>query len=286
MSYVDDAFANLRSQLEITKSEQDLAKRRHTEIRDVVVDAWQLEDHFLTGSYRRQTKTKRLKDVDIFVVIDSNGPQAGLRQKGPAALLAELKEILDEKYDSVVIDQMACTIDFGGDEEIVSFDVVPAFKRKGGGWEIPDTERGWIATNPKRHHVLTTEKNDACDEKFVPFVKMVKGANRELGDAVDPSFLLEVMGLELVSEPFGRYQDELNWFFATAADEIGRDWPDPVGIGPDVNSMTSSERSKAATALRDAQQIAESAVWLEDEGKERAAVEEWRKLFGWRMPRP
>jgi hypothetical protein len=286
MSYVDDAFANLRSQLEITKSEQDLAKRRHTEIRDVVADAWQLEDHFLTGSYRRQTKTKRLRDVDVFVVIDSNGPQAGLRQKGPATLLAELKEILDQKYDSVVIDQMACTIHFGDDEEIMSFDVVPAFKRKGGGWEIPDTERGWIATNPKRHHELTTQKNDDCDGKFVPFVKMVKGANRELGDPVDPSFLLEVMGLQLVAEPFGRYQDELNWFFATAADEISRDWPDPIGIGPDVNSMTSSERGKAATALRDAQQIAESAVWLEDEGKERAAVEEWRKLFGWRMPRP
>jgi hypothetical protein len=65
-----------------------------------------------------------------------------------------------------------------------------------------------------------------------------------------------------------------------------RDWPDPVGIGPDVNSMSSGERRKAAEALRAAQQIAESAVWLEDQGKERAAVEEWRKLFDWRMPRP
>jgi Second Messenger Oligonucleotide or Dinucleotide Synthetase domain len=286
MSWVDDAFANLRKQLKITKAEQDLAARRHQEIRDVVADAWQLEDHFLTGSYRRETKTKRLRDVDIFAVIDGEGPQAGLRQKGPAALLGELKAILDEKYDTVVIDRMACTIDFGSDEEIMSFDVVPAFKRKGGGWEIPDTQRGWIATNPKRHHELSSDKNAACDGKFVPFVKMVKGANRELGEPVEPSFLLEVMGLELVTEPFGRYQDELNWFFATAAEEIAHDWPDPVGLGPDVNSMSSSERSEAATALREAQQIAETAVWLEDEGKERAAVEEWRKLFGWRMPRP
>jgi Second Messenger Oligonucleotide or Dinucleotide Synthetase domain len=201
-------------------------------------------------------------------------------------LLAELKSILDERYDTVVIDQMACTISFGSDEEIVSFDVVPAFARKEGGWEIPDTGRGWIATNPKRHHELTTAKNEACDGEYVPFIKMVKGANRELGDVVEPSFLLEVMALSLVAEPFGRYQDELNWFFATAADEVLRDWPDPVGIGPDVNSMSSGERRKAAETLRAAQQIAESAVWLEDEGKERAAVEEWRKLFDWRMPRP
>ena len=286
MTYVDDAFANLKRQLKITKTEQDLAKRRHEEIRTLVAGEWQLADHFLTGSYRRDTKTKRLKDVDIFVVVDRNGSQGGLRQKGPAALLADLKAILDPHYDSVVVDQLACVIEFGADDEIMSFDVVPAFKRNGGGWEIPDTERGWIATNPKRHHELSTAKNAACDEKFVPFVKMVKGASRELGDPVHPSFLLEVMALELVSEPFGRYQDELNWFFATAAGEIRRAWPDPVGIGPDVNALSTSARKTAATALRDAQAITENAVWLEDQGKERAAVEEWRKLFGWRMPRP
>jgi hypothetical protein len=121
---------------------------------------------------------------------------------------------------------------------------------------------------------------------FVPFVKMVKGANRELGDMVEPSFLIEVIALERVSEPFGTFQDELNWFFATAAGEVLNDWPDPVGLGPNVNSMTAAERRSAADSLRAAQAIAESAVWLEDQGKERAAVEEWRKLFGWRMPRP
>lgn len=182
---------------------------------------------------------------------------------------------------------MACVIDFGSDE-IVSFDVVPAFKRDEGGYEIPDTQSqsGWIATNPKRHHELTSAKNAACGEKWVPFVKMVKGANRELGDPVDPSFLLEVMALDLVSEPFGRYQDELVFFFATAAEQIDQSWPDPADVGPDVNSMTATERQQAREAMLDAQRIAEQAVWLEDDGQETAAVEEWRKLLNWRMPRP
>lgn len=285
MSYVDDAFVNLRSQLEITKRESDLAKTRHEEIRDHVRTEWELEDDFLTGSYRRHTKTKKLKDVDIFVVVKRDGAQGHLRDLGPSALLAELKRVLDKKYDNVVIDRMACTVDFGSDD-IVSFDVVPAFKRKAGGYEIPDTETGWIETNPKLHHELTTEKNIACDEKWVPFVKMVKGANRELGEPFKHSFLLEVMALELVQEPFGTFQDELVMFFATAADELDREWPDPAKLGPDVNTMTSSERQTARTALLEAQQIAERAVWLEDNGQERGAVEEWRKLFDWRMPRP
>src|SRR5262249_47289865 len=79
MSYVEDAFANLKGQLEITNTESELAQRRHKEIRDHVASEWELEDDFLTGSYRRHTKTKKLKDVDIFVVVKRDGAQGHLR---------------------------------------------------------------------------------------------------------------------------------------------------------------------------------------------------------------
>ena len=36
MGYIDDAFAKLKSNLEITQTEQDTAVRRHTSIRDYV----------------------------------------------------------------------------------------------------------------------------------------------------------------------------------------------------------------------------------------------------------
>src|SRR4051794_33289214 len=112
MSYVDKAFENLKSGLEITSSESQLAQKRHTEIRDHVASEWELEDDFLTGSYRRHTKTKKLKDVDIFVVVKRDGAQGDLRNLGPHALLSELKTLLDKKYSDVKIDQMACVIDF------------------------------------------------------------------------------------------------------------------------------------------------------------------------------
>ncbi len=116
---------------------------------------------------------------------------------------------------------------------------------------------------------------------------MIKGVNRGLGEPVSPSFLLEVMAMGLVKPLFGRYQDEVVIFLATAADSIHDRWPDPARIGPDVNSiMTEAQKDAAAASLREAVAIAESAVDLEDDGQERAAVEQWRKLFGNRMPRP
>ena len=153
MSYVDDAFTKCKSTLEITATEQKFAVSKHKDIRELVESSWQLEDHFLTGSYRRETKTKNLKDVDIFVVIDPEGPQADLRDKHPSVVLGELRDLLKTKYSDVVADGFACTVKLGKEEEVASFDVVPAFKRKGGGWEIPDADRSdWISTNPKTHH--------------------------------------------------------------------------------------------------------------------------------------
>lgn len=288
MGYVDDAFINLKHTLEITQTERDKAASRHEKIRGVVDVAWKLEDHFLTGSYRRDTKTKKLKDVDIFVVIDRDGPQAGLRQSGPTAVLKALADVLRATYSDVIVDQLAVAVHFGQDEDIMSFDVVPAFKRTaaGKGYEIPDTlTSAWVATNPKTHHEQLTAKNKECAERFVPFVKMIKGLNRELDEPVR-SFLLEVMAQRIVMAPFGRYQDEIRWFLATAIEAIHDPWPDPAGLGPDVNTLTTVERGSAAAALGDALKIAEHAILLEDDQQERAAVEQWRRLFGWRMPRP
>ena len=288
MGYVDDAFANLRHNLEITQTEQDTAVRRHHGIRDYVKSRWDLEDDFLTGSYRRDTKTKKLKDIDIFVVIDKDGPQGGYRSKPAGEVLRALENLLRDRWPNASRDGMAVVLHYGQDDEVMSIDVVPAFDRKGGGYLIPNPSAGdWIATNPKRHHELSIAKNSECDGKFVPFVKMIKGINRELGEPVSPSFLLEVMAQSLVKTPFGRYQDEIALFLATAAERIDQQWPDPAGLGGDVNTvMSHGQKLAAAASLRSALQTAERAIDLEDDGQERAAYDEWKKLFGDRMTRP
>ncbi len=285
MSYVDDAFDNLKSNLEITKTEREQAQTRHRSIREHIEDNWELVDDFLTGSYRRETMTKKLKDVDIFVVLDPDGPQGSLRHGTGTAAVRALRDVLVKRWSDLDADDNVVTINYG-DEDVASYEVAPVFPRNGGGYSMPNGA-GWMDTDPKKQRILVTAKNKACDEKFVPFVKMVKGMNREAGEPIDPAFLIEVMGLDLVVEPFGRYRDEIRFFLASVADQIVDDWEDPVGIGPDVNAGISSDRRRQLSELvRGWLAVAEEALQLEYEGKERAAVETWRDLFGWRMPRP
>jgi predicted nucleotidyltransferase len=290
MGLVDDAFAKLKSNLEITKSEQTLASRRQNQIRDHLKQHLALDRTFLTGSYARHTKTKKLKDVDIFCVVKPDGDDQSLRDETPYSALVRLQNDLAKEYTSPPpsIGRRSCTVEFASTDEVPSFDVVLAFERNGGGYEIPDRTVGdWIASDPEIHRTKATEKNAVCAEKWIPVVKMIKGFNREWDKPVRPSFLLEVMALELIRPPFGRYQDEIVLFLANAAERIQDVWPDPAGLGPDVNSsMSDAEKRTAADRLREALEIAERAVQLEEDSKERAAVDAWRELFGNRMPKP
>ena len=285
MGYLDDAFQNLKSNLEITKTEARLAQSRHKLIRDHIESSWQLTNHFLTGSYDRKTKTKKLKDVDIFVVIDPDGSQGSLANGSGMAAIAALRDVLATRWNDLDTDDNVVTINYRG-EEVASYEVAPVFQRQGRGYRMPNGV-GWMDTDPQEHAALVTAKNKECNSKFVPFVKMVKGINREAGEPINPSFLVEVMALELVLPPFGRYPDEIRFFLASVADQIADDWPDPVGVGPHVNGgVSSTRRRQIADIVREWLVVAEEALLLENDGKDRAAVEKWRELFGWRMPRP
>jgi hypothetical protein len=285
MGYIDDAFDGLKRQLEITDTELGLASSRHTLIREHIEKAWDLEDHFLTGSYGRHTKTKKLKDVDIFIVINPKGGQGGLLKGKGSAAVGALRDVVATRWQDIDTDEHVVTINYQG-EDVASYEVAPVFPRAAGGYFMPNGDQ-WMATDPNEHARLVTENNAACDAKFVPFIKMIKGINREANDAIQPSFLLEVMGLDLVLEPFGRYRDEIRFFLASAAERITDDWPDPAGLGPTVNrGMSRDKRLQLADVLKSWLAVAEEALLLENEGKERAAVDKWRKLLGWRMPLP
>lgn len=295
MISVQDAFAKFRSKLELTQQEQDDASKRQQEIRAVMKKAFDVERDFLTGSYKRWTKTKPLKDVDIFCVLGQK--ERHYRDKKPEVLLAAVEKALADEYgsDRVSRQRRSVTVEFGVTEDengetggkVVSFDVVPAFTLNDD-YEIPDTATtsGWTKTNPEVHAQKAIDAQKAYASEWKGLVRMMKAWNREQGKSIKPSFLIEVIALEALHPPYGgEYAREMQGFFYTLADRIHEDWPDPAGLGPDVSdAMDAQKRDDAKAALLAAGRKADEALRLARTGSNEKALRAWKELFGKLFP--
>lgn len=290
MLTIDEAFRKLKSRLELTEREQADASRRQKEIRAHLDAAFEIERDFLTGSYKRWTKTKPLKDVDIFCVLGEN--ERHYRSQIPAVLLKAVEEALTEKYgrDHVGTQRRSVTVDFGvaptddqTDDKVMSFDVVPAFA-KDDFFEIPDTgtASGWTKTNPKVHEQRAVDAQQAYAGEWKALVRMMKYWNNHHDRPIQPSFLIEVMALRVLHPPFGgEFDREMQGFFHTLADRIDDTWEDPAGLGPPVSDrMDTASRASARTALCGAGASATQAIRLTHEGRNSAALDAWRALLG------
>src|SRR5207249_5031998 len=141
-------------------------------------------------------------------------------------------------------------------ESVMSFDVVTGFD-VGKHYEVPDTKSTteWIKTDPELHKEIAAKKHSEYSDEWKGLVRMIKTWNRHHNKPVKPSFLLEVMALQLFDGHFGgdcRY--ELKCFFSSAAVRVLDEWPDPAGLGPDVNGRLNDwEKRAAQKALSDAE---------------------------------
>ena len=250
--------------------------------------AFDIDRDFLTGSYARHTKIKPLKDVDIFFVFGAG--DKGRRSEPSSKTIDAVEACLREQYDDdqvergrrsigVTFEKSSPTQAEGG--KVFGVDVVPAFQF-GDHYEIPDDIIGsWIKTNPEIHKAKATAKNAELEKNWVPLVKMIKGWNSVAGKPIEPSFLIEVMALELVEPPFNSYPDELRRLFAALADRIEEVWTDPAGLGPPVSDQMTHDKCEAAkTALLNAERATTRAFRSEAQGKNGEAIAIWRELLG------
>lgn len=292
MLSIYDAFEKFKSRLELTITEQADVTSKHTKIRDYLYEKFPLQNALLTGSYKRDTKTKPLKDVDIFCIFKDN--EKKYRWEEPNQVLNDFADVLSDKYgsDNVKPRRRSVMVKFpvptpvnGVTPDVVlSFDVVPAYTLNED-FEIPDSQLGkWIKSNPFIHAQKATDANKAYAEKWKPLVKMIKKWNQHNEKPVDPSFLLEVMAMSIITPPAPssiNYPYELKAFFATAAQRIGETWNDPAGLGPPVSDqMDTIKISNAVLALKNAELAASRAIRLDQSGNTGAALKEWQALFG------
>lgn len=297
MLTIDEAFRKFKSRLELNDKEQKNATDRHTEVRGFIRSKFSIDNDFLTGSYARYTKTKPLKDIDIFFVMGSK--EKHYRDKTAGVVLDDYKKALVEKYGNKAVRRQSRSInvDFGvavededkTDYKILSVDVVPAFA-SGDNYEIPDGDTGnWIKTNPKTHAEKATTAHQAYSSEWKGLVRMTKywNNNPKHGEKpVKPSFLIEVMALQCLHGGWGgQFDREMQAFFATMADRIGDTWADPAGLGPPIsNSMDAARVTRARQALGAAATQAGVAINHVRQGRIGEALKVWRDLFGPMFP--
>lgn len=297
MISIDDAFRKFKSRLELNDKEQANASARHKEVREYIQSKFSIDRDFLTGSYKRHTKTKPLKDIDIFFVMKDS--ERHYRDKPVSSVLEAYENALVEKYGRSAVRRQnrSINVDFGisadsddnTDYRILSIDVVPGFAC-GENYEIPDGDSGkWIKTNPEIHAQKATEAHQAYSNEWKGLVRMVKywNNNPKHGEKpIKPSFLIEVMALQCLHGPWGgEFDREIQAFFSTLADRIGDTWDDPAKLGPPISNSMDAERVKRAKKLlQAAANEASLAINHVRQGRNGDALRTWRALFGPKFP--
>jgi predicted nucleotidyltransferase len=298
MITLDEAFRKFKSRLELNDREQKNASARHTEVREYLDTKFAVDRSFLTGSYARHTKTKPLKDIDIFFVLKE--AEKHYRSKAPSAVIDAFYNALVDKYGKSAVRKQSrsVNVDFGvvvdaddnTDYRVVSVDVVPAFTA-GKDYEIPDVEsEKWIKTNPEIHAEKATAAHQAYSSEWKGLVRMVKYWNNNAKHGADkpvkPSFLIEVMALQCLHGGWGgRFDYELQGLFSTLADRIFDEWPEPAGLGPPIsNGMDQARKQRAHDLLAAASREATIALDHARKGRNGEALKAWRTLFGPKFP--
>lgn len=297
MLTIDEAFRKFKSRLELNDKEQKNATDRHSEVREYIRTKFSIDRDFLTGSYKRHTKTKPLKDIDIFFVMKDS--EKHYRCKSAGLVLDDYKKALVDKYGEKAVRRQgrSINVDFGvqvkeedkTDYKIMSIDVVPAFA-SGSDYEIPDDDTGkWIKTNPEKHAEKATQAHQAYSSEWKGLVRMAKywNNNPKHGEKpIKPSFLIEVMALQCLHGGWGgQFDREMQAYFATMADRIGEIWPDPAALGPPISdSMEAKRVAKAQQALRQASAQIDQAIHLVRQGRTGDALKAWHELFGPMFP--
>jgi hypothetical protein len=272
-----EGFEELRSNLEITDLQEETVSTRQTNVRKVLDAGLTVHDTFLTGSYKRSTMIAPLKgaDVDIFAVVDTKYYEQG----GQAALLDKVKGVLKKTYKTPDISRNGQAVTIVFDDFRV--DVVPSFYRQGGGYLIPDSQRGqWISTDPKKHVEIWTAANKAHDGDLVPLMKVIKGWNttRDLFR----SFHLETIVLKVLDNVrITDYPSGARYVFDKAREKIKVKVADPAGYSEDVGAhvTTQAEMDELIKRLTWAYDTAVAAEALESKGDTEGAFEQWRAVF-------
>lgn len=282
MAELASSFETAQSNIEPSNDDWTNAPQSHQDISDILgaddtLSGWGINP-ILIGSYGRQVSIRRVYDVDMFCRLDEY--PAGV---GADEVLNRVYEVLIEAYgeDSVTREDRSVTV-LVPDADGLYIDVVPA-RKSGVVWEIPTEDDEWIATNPVEMTELKTKKNAAFDEMYVPCVKLLRQARRNLlGKDKPGGFAVEMALYTACEEGLVTKNNSMTQLFASAmegvADVFGRiaddgfEVPDPSMPGEVLTFDEDADFHAAAEKFGSAAADARNAADMSDDEAGKAGL--------------
>jgi hypothetical protein len=256
--------------VEPTQTQKDGGARSQNHLRDVLCTgnmAARITDHYLSGSYVRDTAVYPLDDVDIIFVID---PEQWPRRSNIFANIFFGTERFPhstsvlESFANAIRRRYRLSSVFGQRRSVrlqlyhLDIDVVPAIKHpeKPKYIYIPDKEANrWIPSSPVLHGENATSVNKFQAGKLKPLVKLLKYWNGNLpSTARFKSFAIETLCVLIFRNlQMNTLQEGLTYFFDFVASSSGSKaifkWHDRYGISLGWLSPTIPDAAGTGTNL-------------------------------------
>jgi len=292
------SFETMLSRLEPTSIQKGAIKTTRETIDSVLYNAPKVflakgtQSSFLTGSYKRNTLIRPIKDIDLYVTVHFSFHADG---KKPFLVLRQMARALRDRYKrtGIRVDSPCVVVRFTG----YNFEVVPAVYCEDDDerYMVPGPgAREWIDCYPHVPDKWLTNSNYQNDKKFVRLIKILKQWNRHNKVGLK-SFHIELLTgkvFDQISEIVSYPQAVYHWMYYVS------DWIhyydasfilEPEKLYTYVDDYLYRDPGKVRMVRRKLKiglRRAETALdrWLD--GKEIRAKRLWYPMFGDMFPSP
>ena len=281
-------FNELLSRLQLTDNQRESANTKVAAIKKFLKDDFAMAEAPITiGSYARNSIVRTERDIDILAPLNYPHYKATYDNK-PQEMLYMVRDALNDEYGSTTVSSQKVAVKLKFTD--ITVDVVPCFRREGGGYLMPNGGGGWMGTNPPFHTGLMSESNTKHGNYLRPVVKFMKFWNNCNGHH------LSSLHVELMTQRVWRDSDLSKYSYSRAAAETLRCMPswtkvsfaDPWDSGKSSRSIDSylkaGERARAVRMLeQDATNSKQAEEYL-NKGQAEKAFERWQVVFGQQFP--
>lgn len=271
------------------------------------------------GSFARRTKIRELDDIDLMIGLKGLGttyttePGGAIKLKVPDgialrqfchdatdelnsrrvvnAFVSRLKEIPQYQNSEIKRNQQAAVLNLSS--YTWSFDIVPSFITSPE-WDgrtyyvIPDGSGNWMKTDPRKDTERTDSINQRHGGRQWNVIRLIKFWNKRRSVTTMPSYLIECMVWDYYqtqcTEASARPELEVPGVLRHIAASALADLEDPAGIQGNINTLPWAMRSEISSKALSHAQSADAAVHSQASGDERAAINNWREVFGSDLP--